>query len=57
VAFSRLCSDDDGRKWWGSAYFQREDMPALSLLADDIYLWISQQEQRKGQGEGGGGTS
>lgn len=59
VAFTRLCNDDDGRKWWGSAYFQREDLTSLVRLADDVFLWIGQQGQRKGEaeGDGDGGTS
>jgi hypothetical protein len=49
VAFTKLINDD--HRWWDSGCFHRDDMPALSRLAEDVHLWITQQ-LRHGPAEG-----
>jgi hypothetical protein len=50
VAFTKLVTDDN--RWWDSGCFQRDDMPSLSRLADDVHLWISQQAKRLAPADG-----
>ena len=51
IAFTRLFNDND--RWWDSACFHRDDMPALGRLADDVNLWIAEQSQKAGLNESG----
>ena len=51
VAFTRLFLDNE--RWWDSACFHLDDMPALGRLADDVHLWIAEQSAKYGQADGG----
>ena len=51
VAFTRLFLDNE--RWWDSACFHPDDMPALGRLADDVHLWIAEQSAKYGQVDGG----
>ena len=58
VAFTRLFNDNE--RWWDAACFQRDDMPALGRLADDVNFWIGEYSQKLCQVDGeadGEGTS
>ena len=54
VAFTRMFNDAE--RWWDAACFQRDDMPVLGQLADDVHEWIWQQSARLMRREGEGGT-
>ena len=51
VAFTRLFNDNE--RWWDGACFQRDDMPALGRLADDVQYWIAEFSEKLGHGDGG----
>jgi hypothetical protein len=58
VAFTRLFNDHE--RWWDAACFQRDDMPALGRLAEDVQLWIAEHLRKLGHVEvaaDGEGTS
>jgi hypothetical protein len=58
VAFTRLFNDNE--RWWDAACFQRDDMPALGRLANDVQLWIAEHLRKLGLPDGaaeGEGTS
>ena len=51
VAFTRLFNDNE--RWWDAACFQRDDMPALGRLAEDVHFWIAEYSQKHCDTDGG----
>ena len=54
ISFTRLFND--GERWWDGACFQRDDLPALGRLADDVHAWIWQQAYKLNRADGDGGV-
>lgn len=54
VAFTRIANDAE--RWWDATCFQRDDMPVLGQLADDVHEWIWEQSHPLGQTDGDDGV-